>query len=82
MIYDAVGCSLCAETGYYGRIGVFEIMTITPQMKKIIADRGSTEAIKNTALENGLSTLRMSAAKYVLEGTTTVQEMLKISFEE
>lgn len=82
IIYDAVGCSLCAETGYYGRIGVFEIMTITPQIKKAIANRATTEEIKGIALQSGMNTLRMSAAKYVLDGTTTIPEMLKITFEE
>lgn len=81
-VYDAAGCSLCGETGYYGRIGVYEIMEISQKLKRVISSRGSTDLIKQTALSEGMHTLHMSAAEYVLDGTTTIQEMVKISFEE
>ena len=81
-IYDPVGCSLCGDTGYYGRIGVYEIMEISPSLKHIISNHGTTEQIKDTAISEGLHTLHMSAAEYVLEGITTIPEMVKISFEE
>jgi type IV pilus assembly protein PilB len=81
-IYDPVGCSYCADTGYYGRIGVYEIMEISPQLKRVITSRGSTELIKETALQEGMKTLHMSAAEYVLDGITSISEMVKISFEE
>ena len=81
-IYDSCGCPLCAETGYYGRIGVYEIMEISSKLKHVIATRGSTGLIKETALEEGTQTLHMTAAEYVLEGITTIPEMLKVSFEE
>ncbi|MGI5970414.1 MAG: GspE/PulE family protein [Oscillospiraceae bacterium] len=81
-IYDAVGCHLCSDTGYYGRIGVYEIMEITPALKHIIAARGTTEQIKEVALKEGMSTLRMSASEYVRDGITTFSEMLKVSFEQ
>lgn len=82
LIYESVGCSLCGETGYYGRIGVYEIMEISPKLRHAISTRGSTEAIKETALSEGMHTLHMSAAEYVLDGITTISEMVKISFEE
>ncbi len=81
-IYNAGGCPLCSETGFFGRIGVYEIMEMTPELKKIITARGSTEEIKTAALAQGMHTLRMSAAQYVMDGVTTVEEMLKVSFEE
>jgi type IV pilus assembly protein PilB len=81
-IYEAVGCPLCSETGYYGRIGVYEIMEVSPALKHVISVRGSTEQIKETALSEGMRTLRMSAADYVREGVTTFSEMLKVSFEQ
>ena len=64
-----------------GRIGVFEIMEVTQALKNIISKRGTTDDIKNKAVEEGMSTLRMSAAKYVLEGITSVQEMMRVSFD-
>jgi len=80
-VYDPVGCPLCGDTGYYGRIGVYEIMEISPRLRQIITARGSTEEIKNAALEEGMHTLHHSAAEYVRDGVTTVSEMLKVSFE-
>ncbi|NCB51799.1 MAG: type II secretion system protein GspE [Clostridia bacterium] len=82
LIYESVGCSLCGETGYYGRIGVYEIMEISPKLRHVISTRGSTELIKETALSEGMHTLHISAAEYVLDGITTISEMVKISFEE
>ncbi|MEG1632963.1 MAG: ATPase, T2SS/T4P/T4SS family [Oscillospiraceae bacterium] len=81
-IYDACGCHLCGDTGYYGRIGVYEIMEISPKLKHVISLKGSTESIKEAALSEGMHTLHMSAAEYVLDGITTISEMVKISFEE
>lgn len=81
-IYEPCGCPKCADTGYFGRIGVYEIMEISPEMKRIISREDGTEAIKKQALKEGMHTLRMSAAEYVLDGTTTVSEMLRVSFEE
>lgn len=80
-VFDPCGCPLCNETGYYGRIGVYEIIEMTPELRQIITEHGSTEQIKNMAMSQGMHTLRMSAAEYVLEGVTTVDEMLKVSFD-
>lgn len=80
-VYDHGGCPLCSETGYYGRIGVYEIMEITPGLRHAITSKRSTEEIRRIALQEGMSTLRMSAAKYVLDGTTTIEEMMNVSFD-
>lgn len=80
-IYAPVGCHLCGDTGYYGRIGVYEIMEITPALKRIIADKGTTEQIKEQAVKDGMHTLRMSASEYVVGGMTSIAEMVKVSFE-
>ena len=67
--------------GYKGRIGVYEIMNMTPELKRVIARNGNADEIKDEALKNGMSTLRMSATRYVLNGITSVSEMAKVSFE-
>ena len=76
------GCMKCGGSGYSGRIGVYEIMPISPNVKKVIAAGGDSEQIKEVALREGMSTLRMSAAKLVLQGVTSMSEMKRISFEE
>ncbi len=81
-VHDAVGCPLCGETGYYGRTGVYEIMEMTPALKQVISNHGSTEEIRQIALSSGMRSLQRSVAEYVLEGVTTFEEMMKISLEE
>jgi len=80
-IYEPCGCPRCDGTGFKGRIGVYEIMEVTQPLKSIIGKGGTAEDIKNKALEEGMNTLRMSATKYVLEGITSVQEMMRVSFD-
>ncbi len=80
-IYEPCGCARCDGTGFKGRIGVYEIMEVTQPLKSIISKGGTAEDIKNKALEEGMNTLRMSATKYVLEGITSVQEMMRVSFD-
>ena len=80
-VYEPCGCPRCDNTGFRGRIGVYEIMEVTQPLKTIISKGGTAEEIKNKALEEGMSTLRMSATKYVLEGITSIPEMMRVSFD-
>lgn len=80
-IYEPCGCPQCDNMGYKGRIGVYEIMEMSQDLKTIISKNGSAEAIKEQAMKNGMHTLRMSAAEYVLSGVTSFNEMMKVSFD-
>ncbi len=80
-VYEPCGCPKCDGTGFRGRIGVYEIMELTQSLKSIISKNGSAEEIKEKALEEGMHTLRMSATGYVLKGITSVQEMMRVSFD-
>ena len=80
-VYEPCGCPRCDNTGFRGRIGVYEIMEVSQPLKTIISKGGNAEEIKNKALEEGMSTLRMSATKYVLEGITSIPEMMRVSFD-
>lgn len=80
-IYEPAGCSSCDNNGFKGRIGVYEIMEVTPNVRKVIAAGEDAEHIKQAALKEGMYTLRMSASNYVLEGITSVSEMIKVSFD-
>ncbi len=81
VLYEPVGCRMCGNIGFHGRIGVYEIIKMTPELKHIVSSKGTTEQIKDMAMSQGMHTLRMSAASYVLEGTSTIEEMFKVSFE-
>ena len=80
-VYEPGGCAMCDSTGYHGRTAVFEIMEMTPELKRLVAGRGTTEQLKNIAVQNGMNTLRAAAAKSVIDGVTTVGEMMKVSFD-
>ena len=81
-IYKPCGCQNCNNTGFRGRIGVYEIMPITPKLKTVIAQNGNADQIKEVALSEGMQTLRMAATKFVLQGITNVAEMERISFDK
>ena len=81
LLYEPCGCPQCDNTGYKGRIGVYEIMRISSEIKRAVAARARTDEIKEMALNEGMKTLRMGATKYVLEGITSFSEMTKVSFD-
>ena len=80
-LYSPGGCHLCDDTGYFGRIGVYEIMEITPQIRRAVTTKESTETIRDIGIAQGMSTLKNSAIEYVIEGVTTISEMLKVAVE-
>ena len=80
VIYEPVGCPLCNDTGYSGRIGVYEMMPVSKALQSVIARGATADAIEKQALEEGMSTLKMSAARHVLKGTTSLAEMKKIVY--
>ena len=77
-IYEPGGCHFCNQTGYFGRIGVFEMMEVNDDMRKLISANASTEKLTEAA---GMHTLRENAVQYVLDGVTSVEEMLRASYE-
>lgn len=81
-IYEPVGCPLCNDTGYLGRTGVYEIMVITPNIRQAIANKGSSVAIQELAIREGMNTLKMSTAEYVKKGITSIAELKKIIYED
>ena len=80
-IFEPVGCDHCDRTGYSGRIGIYEIMKITPHLKELISRNATVSEIKEAAMGEGMHTLRQSATLLVLEGITSYSEMVKTTFE-
>ena len=80
-IYEPVGCERCDNTGYSGRIGIYEIMTITPPLKELISKNASVSELKQMGMREGMHTLRQSATMLVIKGITSVHEMIKTTFE-
>lgn len=80
-IYEPCGCKLCNGTGYYGRLGIYEIMKITPSIKRLISRHAEAEEIKKQAISEGMNTLKMAAVNAVKDGVTTIAEMVKATYE-
>jgi len=79
-IYRAKGCNECNNTGYKGRIAVYEILTVNREIKELISKNVSSDVIKDAAIKMGMKTLRMNCTRLVKEGITTIDEMLRIAY--
>ena len=77
--YHGRGCAECNNTGYRGRIAIFELLTITPEIKKLIAERAESNFILKAATENGMVTLLQDALKRAFQGQTTLEEVLRVA---
>ncbi len=81
-IYRAKGCQECMETGFSGRIAIFEILLIDDELKNTILTHPDSSTLKENALRNGLITLRMDGADKVAKGITSIDEVLRVTEEE
>ena len=73
--YDAVGCKHCNNTGYYDRIGIFEILNISDELKMEIMNGKSSMEIRNKALEQGYKPLVVDGIRKIIQGYTTLEEL-------
>ena len=80
-IYEPVGCPLCNDTGFVGRIGVYEIMPVSRSLQAVIARGATADKIEEQALKEGMLTLKLAAGKLVKQGITAISEMKKIVYE-
>lgn len=80
-IYRGVGCPACLHTGYTGRRGIFELMVLDDTLKTLMLKTSDANAIRRTAVEQGMITLRQDGAQKVLEGVTTIEEVFRVTQE-
>ncbi|MFT0772880.1 type IV-A pilus assembly ATPase PilB [Psychrobacter aquimaris] len=80
VIYEPVGCNECRE-GYKGRVGIYEVMKVSPDISRIIMEDGNAIDIKDAAVKNGFRDLRRSGILKVLQGVTSIQEMMRVTSE-
>jgi general secretion pathway protein E len=78
-IFKAVGCEKCFQTGYRGRIGIFEIMVMSEELKTLILQTFDSGRIKALAVQEQMATLRDDGIEKVLEGVTTLEEVLRVT---
>ena len=76
-IYKGAGCKTCNETGYKGRVALYEVMPFTERLKEMVLQGCSTAELKEEMIREGVNTLRMSAINKALEGVTTLDEITR-----
>jgi type IV pilus assembly protein PilB len=79
-LYSGKGCPVCNGTGFVGRLGVYEVMTITKKHKELINNRCTEDDLYMASIEGGMKSLKENVKEYVLAGMTTIEEMVKISY--
>jgi len=75
--YTGRGCDICSQSGLRGRRGLFELLSVSDPIREMITDRAPTVALKQKAIELGMTTLREDGLRNIYEGTTTIEEVLK-----
>ncbi len=81
-IYRAGGCAQCHDSGYAGRVGIFELMIVDDPIRNLVTQNVDAKAIKRLAAQGGMQTLRMDGARKVLAGVTSLEEVVRATEEE
>ena len=78
-LYRGKGCSRCGQTGYFGRIGIFEVLVVTEKISRLILERAVSSEIEKQAVKEGMLTIIQDGYLKVLEGITTIEEVLRVA---
>ncbi len=78
-VYKPVGCIECRMTGYRGRAGIYELLEVSTDIKRLVVSEPSIDPIRNQAIREGMRTLRVSGAMKIAAGVTTLEEVLKVA---
>jgi len=78
-LYRGKGCSFCKNTGYYGRTSIYELIVLDEEIKSLIVTKASSNVINEIALKKGMKTLKDSGMEKVLQGITTIEEVLRVA---
>ena len=81
-VWGPTGCEACSGTGYIGRIGIYELLRISPAVSKLIVERTDAGSIRSFALTQGLSLLKQDGWQKARDGVTTIEEVLRVTREE
>lgn len=79
-VYRGKGCPSCNNSGYKGRVALYEVMVISDEIKELVLEGASSLDIKKEAVRGGMKTLRMSGVTKIKEGVTTIEEILRVTF--
>ena len=82
LIPRAVGCRECRERGYRGRIGIFEVLVMSEELRTMTLQHTSTSQLRRTAIKDGMKTLREDGWRKVVAGHTTIDEIIRLTQED
>ena len=77
-VFKPVGCDECRQTGYKGRVGIYEFMPLSLDTKQLISANANLNELRQQAKKEGIEPLRIAGARKVLEGMTTLEEVLRV----
>lgn len=80
-IYKAKGCGQCNDTGYAGRMGIYEVLVVTDKIGRLILERETADTIEKEAINNGMVKMLQDGVLKVVDGTTTLEEILRVAHE-
>jgi type IV pilus assembly protein PilB len=80
VFYRGRGCEQCRHSGYRGRLGVFELMLMNEEVQDLIVKRAPLSEVRNAALANGMKTLKQDGFQKIIEGKTTIEEVMRVIF--
>jgi type IV pilus assembly protein PilB len=78
-VFQGKGCDICNNTGFKGRVAIYEVLAVTPKVRELILRNASADDIKRQAIKDGMKTLRMCALTKVAQGLTTLEEAVSNS---
>jgi len=78
-LYRGTGCSLCKNTGYFGRTSIYELLVLDEEIKSLIISKASSNIIKDAAVKKGMKTLKDNGLEKALQGITTIEEVLRVA---
>jgi type IV pilus assembly protein PilB len=80
VLYRGAGCDHCRQTGYKGRTGVYELLVVTDRVRELVVRRAPANEIREAARAEGFRTMRDDGIRKVLEGVTTIEEILRVVY--
>jgi type II secretory ATPase GspE/PulE/Tfp pilus assembly ATPase PilB-like protein len=78
MVYQAKGCAACNSLGYKGRVGIFELLEISPELRSLVIKQPQFDEIYKQALQDGMKTLVQDGAQKVADGTISLEELMRV----
>jgi type II secretory ATPase GspE/PulE/Tfp pilus assembly ATPase PilB-like protein len=78
MFYKGLGCKSCGFTGYKGRVGLYEVMELNDEIKKVILEGANSDDIENVAVNGGMGTMLENGIEKALSGITSLEEIIRV----